>query len=66
VYIHSIYIHIDILFPKIMGIQLNTLALTWARPCICRVVGDPQLGIKRFRLSLLLGYEDLDTNLLRS
>jgi hypothetical protein len=49
-----------------MGIQLNTLALTWARPCICRVVGDPQLGIKRFRLSLLLGYEDLDTNLLRS
>jgi hypothetical protein len=25
---------------------------------ICRVVGEPQLGINRFGLSLLLGYED--------
>jgi hypothetical protein len=25
---------------------------------ICRVVGDPQLGINRFGLPLLLGYED--------
>jgi hypothetical protein len=34
--------------------------LTYARvKCyICRVVGDPQLGINRFRSPLLLGYED--------
>jgi hypothetical protein len=27
------------------------------------VVGDPQLGINRFRLPLLLGHEDLVTDL---
>jgi hypothetical protein len=39
--------------------------LTYARVnCyICRVVGDPQLGINRFGLPLLLGYEDLVTAL---
>jgi hypothetical protein len=29
----------------------------------CRVVGDPQLGINRFRSSLLIGHEDLVTAL---
>jgi hypothetical protein len=29
---------------------------------ICRVVGDPQLGINRFESSLLLGYGDRITN----
>jgi hypothetical protein len=35
--------------------------LTYARvKCyICRVIGDPQLGINRFGLPLLLGHEDL-------
>jgi hypothetical protein len=39
--------------------------LTYARvKCyICRVVGDPQLGINRFGSLLLLGYEDLVTSL---
>jgi hypothetical protein len=30
---------------------------------MCRVDGDPQLGISRFGLPLLLGYEDLVTEL---
>ena len=33
---------------------------------ICRVVGDPQLGINRFGSPLLLGYEDWITTLHRS
>jgi hypothetical protein len=33
---------------------------------ICRVVGDPQLGINRFGSPLLLGYEDGITALHRS
>jgi hypothetical protein len=39
--------------------------LTYARvKCyICRVVGDPQLGINRFGSPLFLGYEDLVTAL---
>jgi hypothetical protein len=39
--------------------------LTYARvKCyICRVIGDPQLGINRFGSPLLLGYEDLVTDL---
>jgi hypothetical protein len=39
--------------------------LTYARvKCyICRVVGDPQLGINRFGSLLLLGHEDLVTAL---
>jgi hypothetical protein len=39
--------------------------LTYARvKCyICRVVGDPQLGINRFGSPLLLGLEDLVTDL---
>jgi hypothetical protein len=39
--------------------------LTYARvKCyICRVVGDPQLGINRLGSSLLLGHEDLVTDL---
>ena len=39
--------------------------LTYARvKCyICRVVGDPQLSINRFGSPLLLGHEDLVTNL---
>jgi hypothetical protein len=30
---------------------------------ICRVIGDPQLSINRFRSPLLLGHEDLVTDL---
>jgi hypothetical protein len=30
---------------------------------ICRVIGDPQLGINRFGSPLLLGHEDLVTAL---
>jgi predicted deacylase len=30
---------------------------------ICHAIGDPQLGINRFGLSLLLGHEDLVTDL---
>jgi hypothetical protein len=30
---------------------------------ICRVVGDPQLGVNRFGSPLLLGHEDLVTDL---
>jgi hypothetical protein len=39
--------------------------LTYARvKCyICHVVGDPQLGMNRFRSLLLLGHEDLVTEL---
>jgi hypothetical protein len=39
--------------------------LTYARvKCyICRVIGDPQLGINRFGSSLLLKHEDLVTDL---
>ena len=39
--------------------------LTYARvKCyICRVIGDPQLGINRFGSPLLLGHEDLITDL---
>jgi hypothetical protein len=39
--------------------------LTYARvKCyICRVVGDPQLGINHFGSPLLLRYEDLVTDL---
>jgi hypothetical protein len=39
--------------------------LTYARvKCyICRVVGDPQLGINRFRSPLLLGHKDLVNDL---
>ena len=39
--------------------------LTYARvKCyICRVIGDPQLGINRFGSPLLLGHEDLVTDL---
>jgi hypothetical protein len=39
--------------------------LTYARvKCyICRVVRDPHVGINRFRSSLLLGHEDLVTDL---
>jgi hypothetical protein len=39
--------------------------LTYARvKCyICRVIGDPQLGINRFGSPLLLGHEDLVTAL---
>ena len=40
-------------------------SLTYARvKCyICRVIGDPQLGINRFGSPLLLGHEDLVTDL---
>jgi hypothetical protein len=39
--------------------------LTYARvKCyICRVIGDPQLGINRFGSPLLLRHEDLVTDL---
>jgi hypothetical protein len=39
--------------------------LTYARVkcCICRVIGDPQLGINRFGSLLLLRHEDLVTDL---
>jgi hypothetical protein len=47
------------------GLEKPGCDLTYARvKCyICRVVRDPQLGINRFGLPLLLGYEDLVTNL---
>jgi hypothetical protein len=42
------------------GLEKPGCELTYARvKCyICRVVGDPQLGINRFGSPLLLRYED--------
>jgi hypothetical protein len=50
------------------GLEKPGCELTYARvKCyICRVVGDPQLGINRFGSPLLLGYEDWITALHRS
>jgi hypothetical protein len=50
------------------GLEKPECKLTYARvKCyICRVVGDPQLGINRFGSPLLLGYEDWITALHRS
>jgi hypothetical protein len=47
------------------GLEKPGGELTYARvKCyICRVVGDPQLGINQFRSPLLLGHEDLVTDL---
>jgi hypothetical protein len=47
------------------GLEKPSGELTYARvKCyICRVVRDPQLGINRFGSLLLLGYEDLVTDL---
>jgi hypothetical protein len=47
------------------GLEKTGGELTYARvKCyICRVVGDPQLGINRFGSPLLLGHEDLVTAL---
>jgi hypothetical protein len=47
------------------GLEKPSGELTYARvKCyICRVVGDPQLGINRFGSPLLLGHEDLVTDL---
>jgi hypothetical protein len=47
------------------GLEKLGCELTYARiKCyICRVVGDPQLGINRFGSLLLLGYEDRITTL---
>ena len=47
------------------GFEKPRCELTYARvKCyICRVVGDPQLGINRFGSPLLLGHEDLVTDL---
>jgi hypothetical protein len=47
------------------GLEKPGCELTYARvKCyICRVVRDPQLGINRFGSSLLLGHEDLVTDL---
>jgi hypothetical protein len=47
------------------GLEKPGCELTYARvKCyICRVVGDPQLGINQFRSSLLLEHEDLVTAL---
>jgi hypothetical protein len=44
---------------------LSVGELTYARvKCyICRVIGDPQLSINRFKSPLLLGHEDLVTYL---
>jgi hypothetical protein len=42
------------------GGELSYARVKWY---ICRVVGDPQLGINRFRSLLLLGHEDLVTDL---
>jgi hypothetical protein len=49
------------------GLEKPGCELTYARvKCyICRVVGDPQLGINRFGLPLLLGYENWITALHR-
>jgi hypothetical protein len=50
------------------GLEKPVGELTYARvKCyICRVVGDPQLGINRFGSPLLLEYEDWITALHRS
>jgi hypothetical protein len=50
------------------GLEKPGCELTYIRgECyICRVVGDPLLGINRFRSSLLLGYEDWITTMHRS
>jgi len=42
------------------GLEKPRCELTYAsvKCYICCVVGDPRLGINRFGLSLLLGYED--------
>jgi hypothetical protein len=47
------------------GLEKPGGELTYARvKCyICRVVGDTQLSINRFGSPLLLGHEDLVTNL---
>jgi hypothetical protein len=47
------------------GLEKPECELTYARvKCyICRVVGDPQLGINRFRSPLLLEHKDLVTAL---
>jgi hypothetical protein len=47
------------------GLEKPECELTHARvKCsICRVVGDPQLGIDQFGSSLFLGYEDLVADL---
>jgi hypothetical protein len=47
------------------GLVLRTPVASYARvKCyICRVIGDPQLGINRFGSPLLLGHEDLVTTL---
>jgi hypothetical protein len=49
------------------GLEKPGCELTYARvKCyICRVVGDPQLGINQFGSSLLLEYEDWITALHR-
>jgi hypothetical protein len=50
------------------GLEKPGCKLTYAgvKCHICRVVGDPRLGINRFESSLLLGYEDWITALHRS
>jgi hypothetical protein len=47
------------------GLKKTRCKLTYVRvKCyMCRVVGDPQLGINRFRSPLFLGYEDWITAL---
>jgi hypothetical protein len=47
------------------GLKKPSGELTYARVkyYICRVIGDPQLGINRFRSPLLLRHEDLVTAL---
>jgi hypothetical protein len=47
------------------GLEIPGGELTYARvKCyICRVVGDPQLGVNRFGSPLRLGHEDLVTDL---
>jgi hypothetical protein len=48
-----------------VGLKKPGGELTYARvKCyICRVIGDPQLSINQFGSPLLLGYEDLVTDL---
>jgi hypothetical protein len=50
---------------KPVGLKKPGGELTYARvKCyVCRVIGDPQLSINRFGSSLLLGHEDLVTDL---
>jgi hypothetical protein len=49
--------------PFCLGKPVGELTYARVKCYICHVVGDPQLGINRFRSPLLLGHEVLVTDL---